>query len=774
MKKNIFEKYNKGLGFIIRNIIILLIGLLLLNYFNVLDITLLLPLRYCWVIMLYLVSFFVFSYYQGSNKKKRERVNEIVKYIFLFVLFLITLNLVNFVVQSPSRHIFPLSDMGIYLNHMLFVSGVFLLFINKDHLDQIEKEEKNEKDNEEKREKEFKYKFKRINRIPILRDIVKWMYREGWWYIVGLIAILGIFIFLRISTFNFQISDFPHYDKFRSTVPAAVTANIENDFFHNYNSFYSTVSLESPSPSSYGRFPLYQWIAYPLVLIAEYLPLGLTIRVLLLILDVLILAQIFTFFTSIFNKKIALFGLSLLSVNLFFVFSFAIPVEDKFALLFFLLGINNLLAQKHFNAYLWGGLSFLAKESFLLITVPFYVVIEFFRLKGENWAYILKEVSRNIILFSTPFLLFNLLIKDLPILPPSQRLLRISLCLLIFFGVCFCYKKSFHIDKISKKIQVLLSVSLLVAAIPFISLVLKQAQSLSDGFLADINTLFNIRMYQIIFDQIVQKFFNNYISIFILLGILILLMNPKRNKEILAIFSASATYLVLASTSIAFHEYYRHIFIILFITLMMLALHKIFNVIEIKKSLFIYICILSLSFFLGTYSITSRQLEHIASRDKTEGLDMASEFLKANTDPDEKIIYSDLDLSIDLFYLSLRNPANFNYELIRESVAKNGFTETLTDYNIRYFVSKGPSDFSYFLNMFEEIQETITPSRKEMIQHRLETHTPGSTQGFDLRPSLTEINYYINPKEALNNHNPSQYFVLEEIAGDIYIYKLEK
>jgi hypothetical protein len=281
-------------------------------------------------------------------------------------------------------------------------------------------------------------------------------------------------------------------------------------------------------------------------------------------------------------------------------------------------------------------------------------------------------------------------------------------------------------------------------------------------------------MYEIILNQIIQRFFDNYIQIFILLGVLIILMNLKQNRKILALLSASATYLILASTSIAFHQYYRHIFVILFIVLMILVLDKIFKIIKPKKFLLLYICILSIFFFFGTYLNTSKKLEYIASREKIEGLDTTSEFLKANTNPDEKIIYSDLDLAIDLFFLTLRNPANFNYELTRESIVQKGFTETLTDYNVNYFVSKGPSDFSYFLNMFEEIQEIITPSRKEMIQYRLKTHTPGSTEGFDLRPSLREINYYINPKEALNNHNPSQYFVLEKIAGDIYIYKLEK
>jgi hypothetical protein len=64
---------------------------------------------------------------------------------------------------------------------------------------EIEQEKVNEEKAEKKRAKEFDEKFSKINKIPIFRNIIKWMYKEGWSFSIPLIVITLIFICIKIG-----------------------------------------------------------------------------------------------------------------------------------------------------------------------------------------------------------------------------------------------------------------------------------------------------------------------------------------------------------------------------------------------------------------------------------------------------------------------------------------------------------------------------------------------------------------------------------------------
>ena len=70
------------------------------------------------------------------------------------------------------------------------------------HKNRVEKEIENEKISEEakekKRKEEFGERFPFWNKIPVLRSFIKWMYKEGWAYSLGLIAIVILGFVLRI------------------------------------------------------------------------------------------------------------------------------------------------------------------------------------------------------------------------------------------------------------------------------------------------------------------------------------------------------------------------------------------------------------------------------------------------------------------------------------------------------------------------------------------------------------------------------------------------
>lgn len=91
------------------------------------------------------------------------------------------------------------------IDNLFYISVVsiafgFLTFYA--HRNRVEKEIEDEKEEEEKAEKkregEFDDKFPRLNKMWGLGGIVRWMYKEGWGFSVGLIVIIIVGLWLRL------------------------------------------------------------------------------------------------------------------------------------------------------------------------------------------------------------------------------------------------------------------------------------------------------------------------------------------------------------------------------------------------------------------------------------------------------------------------------------------------------------------------------------------------------------------------------------------------
>lgn len=165
-----------------------------------------------------------------------------ITYIFYFVIFVNTMFFTFKIKQIPEEerqdskliyyfsHLFLLSLLVIALNQFLkrqiiidnlgVISALsialgFLTFYA--YRNKVEKEIEDEKEQEEKKEKErageFGEKFPTINKIWGLRSVVKWAYKEGWWYSLGLVAIVVIgacFYFNGLGNYSFQGDEYYH------------------------------------------------------------------------------------------------------------------------------------------------------------------------------------------------------------------------------------------------------------------------------------------------------------------------------------------------------------------------------------------------------------------------------------------------------------------------------------------------------------------------------------------------------------------------------------
>jgi len=150
-----------------------------------------------------------------------------IRYIFFFVVFINTIFLMNKIKNIPEDkrkdssllyflgHFFILSLIVIAVNQFLkrqividflpelialsIALGFLTFYANKEKVEkELDDEKEKEELEEEKRKKEFPNKFPLINKIPLLRSFVKWMYKEGWWYSLGLIVIVVVGLLLRL------------------------------------------------------------------------------------------------------------------------------------------------------------------------------------------------------------------------------------------------------------------------------------------------------------------------------------------------------------------------------------------------------------------------------------------------------------------------------------------------------------------------------------------------------------------------------------------------
>jgi hypothetical protein len=137
------------------------------------------------------------------------------------------------------------------------ILGIITFYLYRDRLDDIEEECNQEQKEEKKRKEEFAGTFQRINKIPVFRWFVKWMYKEGLWYSVGLILIVLMGFGLRIYNLDFLC---PVYDEYFHLV-GAKRWMLEGDFNYNRAGFLTYIvgflfKLNNGASLFLARFPI--------------------------------------------------------------------------------------------------------------------------------------------------------------------------------------------------------------------------------------------------------------------------------------------------------------------------------------------------------------------------------------------------------------------------------------------------------------------------------------------------------------------------------------
>jgi hypothetical protein len=285
------EHFNKGFYLFFLNLGIISSILYILNNTTSLNIDIIISSIWLFAISIFSFMIAVVMRYNIGKNEYVQTIFEVSPYFFLSILVIIAINQflkLDFILDRN----FHLVILGIAFGFITFYS-------NRDKVEkELEDEKKKEDEDENRRYGEFPSKFPRINRIWGLRSIVRWMYKEGWWYSFGLLGIVLIGFVLRVTKAGY----FPYLRDEFNILSEAKIYFYTGDFV--YTQMFHLIYLQN------FIYHIFGFTTSQLVNRFPYILFG-----------ILNIVLIYYLSKSMFNKKIGvlsslIFSLSLFSINL--------------------------------------------------------------------------------------------------------------------------------------------------------------------------------------------------------------------------------------------------------------------------------------------------------------------------------------------------------------------------------------------------------------------------------------------------------------------------
>jgi len=680
-------------------------------------------------LILYLMitlGYFTFFFWYINLKQKnifKIFIDELLLFLFLINLLLILLK-INFFINI---YYFPI------LSLITFFIGFTLIFKNNNEISyEINDEYEKEKKLENKKYNEFNNIFLKINKIPIINYIFRFIYKEGYLYIIFLLLILTLFFLIKIPYMDLSFTG-PHRMKYSSYVEPAKHM-IEKGLLWNQTKYQADpILLPDGKYDSFGSYPFMEWG----IVFTNYLfpnnSLEYNTRIFMAFLGIILLLLIYRFLKEFLIKKHALIIIYLLSINTIFQFFTYVTVLDPINLIFLFLSLIYLITglkknelKKLFLAGIFAGIGISVKYHAVIFYFPIFIIFIFLYNKISN----IKKISYFIIIipnFILQTIFFRISFRFLPKNFLLYILLFVSLILIelyIYKNINFIY--NYILKLINGRVKLIyIIILLIIAEIFYLIFKIDWIQNLFNDFITDKYLIFNLQMYNTLLNNIINWLspILYYISISMIF-LLILIRNNKIKLLIFSFFTSSLIYFILTSKVLYFHEYYFHIIIFFFV----LLFSFFYYLIKLYKSKFTKIFFLII-LILIIATISNLNIKQARARISIENPDIkiASEYLLNNLDENQFFIFN-TEIPATISYYSNRyslvEELNTNYnkefiKIIKKDLENNiNFGQIMKNYNIKYYVSnKNPesknNDFSYLFE--KEEKDKIISERTILI-----------------------------------------------------------
>jgi 4-amino-4-deoxy-L-arabinose transferase-like glycosyltransferase len=716
------------------------------------------------------------------NNKTRETINktihtiykkrwDIISYLFLFFLLAITLGQLTII--HKYLNLAFIKDYQTLLTILTIATGALTFWHNRKRIEkETEEEQSKEELAEKKRKEEFPHKYPKINKVPILRNFIRWMYKEGFIYLFGLFLILIMFTAIKAPYFDVSFTG-EHTMKYNTHVEPAKYMNERNDPLWMQRKYLSD-PVNNPQGifNNFGNPPLMEWGLLATYKLFPENSLELNTRLFTHFLGIIILILSYLFFKKWFNKKQVLLIVFLLAINPIINLLSFVTVLDSWLLIFTLISliyINQYIFKKNITSLFWAGLFFgigvSLKMSIFLWLFPIILIILSFNSKNINSF--IKNTFIIGFLSLIPLIVHRTSIKHLPN-ELFLSLVKFILWVLIIISLYFILKK-YH-NKLNNFVNYILKYKLLWILSSFIIIFFSiffikftGLNSLSNEFFTDSKLIFNWNMYDHIFNTQLKKYYLTPTVYYLgLIGFLFTLFFIKNKKQKIILFSflfASLFYLILGSKVIFFHNYYTGIIMFTFALSISIL---IFNLTKIYKNRFtsiFIIILLGLLIFPVSYNQTKTYLKK--ELNNPIYLNEVSKFLINNTN--ENDVYIDesslLTLTIITGMARIESSKLINKKIIK-SIKRNGFSKTMENYNIVYLITtRDTPRYERYANLFIDLNlETTSYRRSDIILSRLDSNY-NYFSDFEIREKIIEEN------------NIKNKFILEKQIGPFKIFR---
>ena len=750
--------------------IILFLVILALNYYKIIP-ELYKPIYFFYLALAISTVYLAFKINSFNEiEKKDSPIIFISKYLFLLTLIVLAIN--QFLQRPFVTYLTP------YIIGLSIASGFLTFYSNKDSVEkELEEEKEKEERDEARRKQDFHNKFPTLNRIPIVRNIVRWMYKEGWWYVLALLLIIILFVAIKYPYMGLDFSGL-HDMKYVSYVEPAKHMIEHSSMLWNEREYIADpITLPTGIYDTWGYYQFMEHGLYFTFKLFHWNSIEFNTRLFMAFIGVLILISSYIFFKKFFDKKQTLLILLLLSITFTFQFFTYVTVLDPINILFMFISliflVNGIEEKNIKSLFLSGviaGIGINIKYHALIFYLPIFLSIIYMYKKIEHsnkLAYCLIILPN----FLLQTLFFRMSFRYLPRNPLLYGLifiLIVSLHFYLYFKIEKIYKLIGKLLRNNKAI-ILIYPSTLIASISIVTILLKidWIYLLFKDFITDKYLIFNWSMYNTLLIRIKEwvTWPIYYLAFIFLLGLFFI--KDKKVKLISYTFFATAfIYFVLTSKVLYFHEYYFHIIVISLIVLASNFYFVIKSQNNIRLKILVFVLLILLIFSLS-YPIINKNLSK-----QTSGIKEVAEYLNDNMLDDEFFI-RDVPTSIS-FYSNRKsfelNGDNLgvNLDLITELKKGVDSGENLDDllkrYKIKYVVvnKKDIFDKRGFAYLFDDSlwKNDQTSFRSKIILCEEEN-----------KFCLSQENNILS--EEIYKRDVSEHFILEKEIGNFYIYRID-
>jgi hypothetical protein len=587
-------------------------------------------------------------------------------------------------------------------------------------------------------------------------------------------CIIFISVFIKIPYFSNSFTG-EHTMKYNTYVePAMHMQEQKNPFFQQTKYYIDPISNPEGIYSYFWTPPIMSWGILTTFILFPENSTEINVRLFTSFIGILILISAYFALKPWLNRELSLLTIFFLSINPIFSFATFVTVIDSVLLLMSMLSIIalNFWTKKGDDKYfiisaLIFGLGNAFKYSITLWFIPALLLFIYFYYKKE----INNIVTHMLLYFFTalvPFLIAQTSIRYLPS-HPKIELLSIFIWIAIL-TLIFKYQKKIT-NTIKKAVELCISNQIILVSFFILFLItlssliffINNGSNLVNETLTDRKLIFNLNFYKY---MIVKQFipYATY-GIFLLGGLgcffALLLSSSRASKFILTISFSVIIYWILASKVIFFHNYYT--IPIMFALSMGVAFLFYILILLFKKHILPTIAILiSIVLVLfPSYKATSERL----GTEKI-GVYQAAQYLVKNTKDGD--IYIDDNFTLTLTILTNRSRVEIgeisSNLAIKESIRENGFSKTMSKYNIKYLVTTNSKpDFYSYANLFsnEPLQSNYY-RRSDTILSKIEPEHYQYFTDSELR------------KKIIQQNNVESKFVLEHQVGVYKFYRFRE